>query len=185
MDQRPTFGRPRGNDFSEGSPGEAPLRADAGAHRAIPAQIGPYRVVRQLGAGGFGVVYEARSSSQPPRVVAVKVLLAPDPPPRLVASFRREIEVLRELHHPYIVGYLDDGQTDEGMLYCVMEYVDGVRITEYCDQNKLTIVERLELFERVCEAVGHAHNHGIGHRELKLCNILVFNSPSGYIVNGT
>ena len=138
-------------------------------------RIGAYRVIRHLGEGGFGTVYLAEQEEPLRRRVAIKLLrigFGPDVEQRL-ARFDAEREAIARMEHPNVARVLDAGATDEGSPYLVMEYVDGVPVTEFCDRKCLTQRERLELFLQVCEGVQHAHQKGIIHRDIKPNNVLV------------
>ena len=137
-------------------------------------RIGAYRVVRELGRGGMGVVYLAeRDDGQFTRRVAVKLLRASPDAEELHRRFVAERQILASLVHPHIAQLLDGGVTDGRLPYLVMEYVDGTPITGYCDRQRLTIEERLRLFLDVCSAVHHAHQNLVIHRDLKPGNIMV------------
>ena len=137
-------------------------------------RIGPYRVVREIGRGGMGVVYEAeRDDAEFERRVAIKVL-----PPAWAASvtaerFRFERRVLAGLDHPNIARLLDAGTADDGVPYFVMEYVDGEPIDAWCRAHAPTARRRVEVLLAVCDAVAHAHQHLVVHRDLKPANILI------------
>ncbi len=148
--------------------GHRPEREDA-----LPERIGRYRVIRRLGQGGFGVVYLASSDDGLRRVVALKVLKPGVADVNAIRRFHRERHILPSLHHPNIAGFLDADETENGEPYFVMEYVEGISITDYCDRNGLTVRDRVQLFGKVCEAVQHAHDRLILHRDLKPSNILV------------
>ncbi|MCS7025527.1 MAG: protein kinase [Bryobacteraceae bacterium] len=140
----------------------------------IPKRIGQYVIERELGRGGMGVVYLAsRADEQYHKHVAIKILLADQENAKLVARFRRERQILANLDHPNIALLLDGGATPDGLPYLVMEYVEGVPIDEYCDNHRLPISARLDLFLTVCSAVHHAHQNLVVHRDLKPGNILV------------
>lgn len=140
----------------------------------LPDKIGPYAVIRRIGRGGMGNVYLAEQSfERVGRFVAVKVIRRGMDSESVVARFRMERNILAGLNHPNIARLLDAGTTDDGRAYFVMEYVDGQPITEYCDTNRLTIDERLALFETVCRASHYAHQNLIVHRDIKPSNILV------------
>jgi serine/threonine protein kinase/tetratricopeptide (TPR) repeat protein len=139
----------------------------------LPDHIGRYRILRKLGQGGFGVVYLASSEEGLHRTVALKVLRPGIGDRNAIRRFQRERQILPALHHPNIAGFLDADETEEGRPYFVMEYVDGTPITEYCDKNGLTVDERVAIFEKVCDAVQHAHDRLVLHRDLKPSNILV------------
>ena len=137
--------------------------------------IGPYRLLEPLGRGGMGAVYRAaREDGHFRQTVALK-LLRPGLPdaPVFLQRFRYERQILAGLQHPGIARLLDGGQTEDGRPYFVLEYVEGVPITDYCDQHKLSTDARLRLFQQVCEAVQYAHQNLVVHRDLKPTNILV------------
>ena len=137
-------------------------------------QIGPYRVLRELGRGGMGVVYLAeRADGQYRRRVAVKLLRSSPDADELHRRFVSERQILASLNHPNIAQLLDGGVTDGQLPFLVMEYVDGVPLTTYCDRQRLGIEERLQLFRDVCAAVHHAHQNLVIHRDIKPSNILV------------
>jgi eukaryotic-like serine/threonine-protein kinase len=145
-----------------------------GREPSAERRIGPYRVLRELGRGGMGVVYLAdRDDGQFRRRVAVKLLRAAPDADELHRRFLAERQILASLNHPYIAQLLDGGITDGQMPYLVMEYVDGVPITTFCDRHRLGIRERLRLFQDVCAAVHHAHQNLVVHRDLKPGNVLV------------
>jgi serine/threonine protein kinase len=142
---------------------------------AVPGQrVGPYRVVRELGAGGMGAVYLAvRDDGEYDSQVAVKLVHREVGASFGLRYFQRERQILAGLRHPHIASLLDGGTTAEGFPYLVMEYVDGEPAEAYCDERRLTVRERLELFLKICDAVSHAHRRLIVHRDLKPSNILV------------
>jgi WD40 repeat protein/serine/threonine protein kinase len=137
------------------------------------ALIGPYKLLEQIGTGGFGVVFMADQQRPVRRKVALKVLKPGMDTRQVVARFEAERQALALMDHPNIAHVFDGGQTASGRPYFVMELVKGISITEFCDQNHLTPRERLELFVPVCQAVQHAHQKGIIHRDLKPSNVLV------------
>src|SRR5438270_13608662 len=140
-------------------------------------RMGPYRLVRELGRGGMGVVYEARrDDDEYHKTVAVK--LAPEWRHRedFTARFRSERQILAGLEHPNIARFLDGGSED-GIPYFAMEYVEGSPITAYCEERRLGLRARIELFRQVCAAVHYAHENLVVHRDLKPANILV--TPDG------
>ncbi|MDX1566311.1 MAG: serine/threonine-protein kinase [Longimicrobiales bacterium] len=142
--------------------------------RRHPDSIGPYRVIRELGRGGMGVVYLAeRADGQYQRRVAIKVLSSSADAGPLHQRFLAERQILAGLRHPNIAQMLDGGLTRDRRPYFVLEYVDGIPITEYCRRHELGVEERLRLFLDVCSAVQHAHRSLIIHRDLKPGNILV------------
>jgi non-specific serine/threonine protein kinase/serine/threonine-protein kinase len=137
------------------------------------ACIGPYKLREQIGEGGMGVVYVAEQTEPVRRRVALKIIKPGMDSRQVVARFEAERQALAMMDHPNIARVFDGGTTRSGRPYFVMELVRGIPITEYCDAQKLTIRERLELFVLVCRAVQHAHQKGIIHRDLKPSNILI------------
>src|SRR5687767_13087657 len=135
--------------------------------------IGPYKLLQQIGEGGMGTVFMAEQTQPVQRKVALKVIKAGMDTRQVVARFEAERQALALMDHPSIAKVLDGGATDTGRPYFVMELVQGVPITDYCDQNQLTARQRLELFVPVCRAVQHAHTKGVIHRDLKPSNVLV------------
>jgi len=134
--------------------------------------VGKYRLLDVLGEGGTSVVYRARAEDAAGSTVAVKVGSAFCEPEQ-VRRFRREQVILSSLEHPGIARCYGGGETTSGQPFLVVELVDGVPIDRYCDQHRLTIPERLELFQRVSAAVGHIHRAGVIHRDVKPSNVLV------------
>ena len=132
-----------------------------------------YQIFRKLGEGGMGQVWLADQISPVRRQVALKLIKAGMYDEAVVQRFQSERQVLAIMDHPAIAKVFDAGTTSQGQPYLVMEYVPGLPITEYCDQNKLRIRERLDLFIQACEGVQHAHQKAIIHRDLKPANILV------------
>jgi serine/threonine protein kinase/tetratricopeptide (TPR) repeat protein len=145
-------------------------------------QIGPYKLLEQIGEGGFGIVFMAEQQHPVRRKVAIKVLKPGMDSRQVIARFEAERQALALMDHPHIAKVLDAGSTDSGRPYFVMELVKGVTITEYCDANRLTPCERLELFVAVCQAVQHAHQKGIIHRDIKPSNVLVTQHDGAPIV---
>jgi tetratricopeptide (TPR) repeat protein len=135
--------------------------------------IGPYKLLEQIGEGGFGIVFMAEQQQPVRRKVALKVLKPGMDTRQVVARFEAERQALALMDHPHIAKVLDGGETATGRPFFVMDLVKGVPITQYCDQNQLTARERLELFVQVCQAVQHAHQKGIIHRDVKPSNVLV------------
>ena len=143
-----------------------------GADR-IGAFVGPYRLESVLGEGGFGVVYEAEQTHPIRRRVALKVIKLGMDTREFVARFEAERQTLAALDHPHIAKVLGAGATDDGRPYFVMELVRGEPINEYCDHHQLSVAQRIELFVQVVEAVQHAHDSGVIHRDLKPNNLIV------------
>ncbi len=136
-------------------------------------QIGPYKLLQQIGEGGMGVVYMAEQSEPVERRVALKIIKPGMDTRQVIARFEAERQALAMMDHPHIAKVLDAGATDSGRPYFVMELVKGVPITQYCDERHLTPKQRLELFLSVLLAVQHAHQKGIIHRDIKPTNVLV------------
>src|SRR5262249_41449322 len=132
-----------------------------------------YKLLEQIGEGGFGVVFVAEQSQPMRRRVALKVLKPGMDTRQVVARFEAERQALALMDHPNIAKVYDGGATSSGRPYFVMELVKGLPITDFCDQNQLSVPERLKLFVSVCQAVQHAHQKGIIHRDLKPSNILI------------
>ncbi len=135
--------------------------------------VGPYKLLQQIGEGGMGVVFMAEQEQPVRRRVALKIIKPGMDSVHVIARFKAEQQALALMDHQNIAKVFDAGVTDERRPYFVMELVHGVPITKYCDDNKLTPKERLELFVPVCRAVQHAHQKGIIHRDLKPSNVLV------------
>ena len=132
-----------------------------------------YKILRLLGKGGMGEVWEAEQLEPVQRRVAIKVIRAGLDSRQFVARFEAERQALALMDHPGIARIFDAGSTERGVPYFVMEYVQGVPLAEYCEHNNLDIEERLALFMKVCDGVNHAHQKGIIHRDLKPGNVLV------------
>jgi predicted Ser/Thr protein kinase len=182
----------------EGDPGlreliEQMLRADSDAHSildhplGLPADsplaepalkegdtVGAYRILRKIGDGGMGVVYLAERDSE---LFAIKMMLGPSP--AFTDRFLQERAILTRLHHSNIASFVDSGQTDDKMLYLVMEYVEGQSIHRYCEQERLSVNRIIQLFRQVCAAVIYLHQNLVVHRDLKPGNILV--TPDGRV----
>ncbi len=139
----------------------------------LPSRIGPYTLAEIIGKGGMGFVWRAIQSSPVERDVALKLIRADRGSPEAIARFNVERQALAMLDHPNIASIYDAGTTQDGSPYFVMELVHGVPITEFCDNQKLGIRPRLELFIQLCRAVQHAHQKGIIHRDLKPSNVIV------------
>ncbi|HYY93626.1 MAG TPA: serine/threonine-protein kinase [Pyrinomonadaceae bacterium] len=149
------------------------LLADAGRERAVE-RIGRYKILREVGRGGMGVVYLAeRESGEFSQRVAVKLVKRGLDTEDILRRFRNERQILASLHHPNIAQLFDGGETEDGRPYFVMEYVEGLPLLRYCEERGLSIAERLKMFRRVCAAVSHAHQNLVVHRDIKPSNILV------------
>ncbi|MEP0547108.1 MAG: serine/threonine-protein kinase [Rhodothermales bacterium] len=149
-------------------------RATAEPSLEAGAPVGPYRVVRTLGQGGMGTVYLAeRADGQFEQRVALKLIRPGMGRHEILRRFLQERQILARLQHPHIARLLDGGITAEGQPYFAMEFVDGQPITEYCDERRLNLDERLRLFRSVAEAVAYAHRNLVVHRDIKPSNILV------------
>ena len=141
-------------------------------HLKLP-EVPGYHIVRELGEGGMGVVYLAEQRTPLKRIVALKLIRPGMDSRHVLARFERERQALARMDHPNIAAVFDAGSTADGRPYFVMEFVNGVAITEYCDSRQLSIHARLSLFIQVCHAVQHAHQKGVIHRDLKPSNVLV------------
>ena len=170
--------------FSECAPSLEPAAGDSkqvlsAAEAALEPElpeskrVGAYRLLQKLGEGGCGVVYMAEQDQPIRRRVALKIVKLGMDTKNVIARFEAERQALALMDHPNIARVLDAGATETGRPYFVMELVYGVKITEYCDQNRVGMRERLGLFIQVCNAVQHAHQKGIIHRDLKPSNIMV------------
>jgi len=140
---------------------------------AQPRLIGPYQLLTKIGEGGMGQVWLAEQTAPLQRRVALKLIRWGMYDDTLLHRFQAERQSLAVMDHPSIAKVFDAGATSEGQPYFVMEYVSGLPITDYCDQKKLKIRDRLELFMKVCDGAQHAHQKAIIHRDLKPANILV------------
>lgn len=153
-------------DILELTPATSPLRAQ-------PKVIGHYRLIEEIGRGGMGQVWLAEQTAPVQRRVALKLIKGGMYDEEVLKRFQLERQSLAIMDHRFIAKVFDAGATPDGQPYFVMEYVPGVPITEYCDQKRLSIRDRLDLFIEVCEGVQHAHQKAIIHRDLKPANILV------------
>jgi serine/threonine protein kinase len=149
-------------------------RADAPTEPPLDGMIGPYRLRGQIGEGGMGTVFLAiRADGAFRKSVALKLLRNDHATPDLVERFQQERQVLANLDHANIARILDGGQTPQGLPFYVMEYVEGLPLDRFCDQRKLDLHGRVEVFLQVCDAVDYLHEHLVVHRDLKPSNILV------------
>lgn len=153
-----------GTELPQGAPG-------------LPTRVGSYRILRKVGEGGMGTVYEAQQD-EPARRVALKVVRAELTSEPMTRRFRREIGVLGQLQHPGIAQIFDAGTTQEhggapSIPYLAMEFVEGLPLLEYADHNGLDVRQRISLVISICAAMQHAHDQGVVHRDLKPANILV------------
>ena len=171
----------RAGDFLEtppfGSIGEGRAKAAAGEKSAD--RVDKYRLLRQIGEGGYGVVFVAEQEEPVRRQVALKVVKPGMDTKNVIARFEAERQALALMDHPNIAHVFDAGTTASARPYFVMELVEGVKITDYCDQHSLPLEARLELFVQVCDAIQHAHQKGIIHRDIKPSNILVATGADG------
>ncbi len=167
--------------FLDSPPVESALAAGSADNnkevaRAADKRIGPYKLLEQIGEGGFGVVYMADQLEPIQRRVALKIIKAGMDTKQVIARFEAERQALALMDDPNIAKVLDAGTTETGRPYFVMELVRGVPVMEYCDNRNLSTEERLRLFTEICSAIQHAHQKGIIHRDIKPSNILVSTS---------
>ncbi|HSU55467.1 MAG TPA: serine/threonine-protein kinase, partial [Candidatus Dormibacteraeota bacterium] len=155
-----------------GKGGTAMLTPPGGLEH-VGTLIGRYKLLQKIGEGGMGVVYMAEQREPVVRKVALKIIKLGMDTRQVVARFEAERQALALMEHPNIAKVLDGGTTESGRPYFVMELVQGLPITQFCDDAKLPPTQRLKLFLDVCSAVQHAHQKGVIHRDLKPTNILV------------
>jgi serine/threonine protein kinase len=158
--------------FHEATPSALPTAEDLISEHP-GTTVGAYKLLEQIGEGGFGVVFLAEQQEPMRRQVALKVLKPGMDSRQVIARFEAERQALALMNHPHIARVLDAGATDSGRPYFVMELVKGVSITEFCDRNRLAPAARLRLFIDVCQAIQHAHHKGVIHRDIKPSNVLV------------
>lgn len=139
---------------------------------------GRYRLVKPVGEGGMGTVWEAEQQQPIRRTVALKLVKAGMDSKQVLARFDAERQALARMDHPSIARVFDGGMTEQGRPFFVMEFVNGLPLAEYCDQQRLSLSERVKLFILICQAVQHAHQKGVIHRDLKPSNILVAQQDS-------
>jgi WD40 repeat protein/serine/threonine protein kinase/tetratricopeptide (TPR) repeat protein len=156
-----------------GGPSRRAGDTDDAAPERPGVSIGPYKLLQQIGEGGFGIVYMAEQDQPVRRRVALKIIRPGMDSAQVIARFEAERQALALMDHQNIAKVYDAGTTPTGRPYFVMELVHGVPMIKYCDANHLTVRERLELFVPVCQAIQHAHQKGIIHRDLKPSNVLV------------
>lgn len=155
-----------------------PVFGGFAASSLVGRQVGSYRILREIGEGGMGTVYLAEREDVGKRAALKRVRDGRLASPAQLQRFLLERRVLARLEHPNIARLLDAGLTEDKLPYLVMEYVEGTPITEYCDKHRLTVSERLHLYQQVCLAVQHAHRNLVVHRDLKPSNILVTQSAA-------
>lgn len=164
------------SDFLESSPlvPVSHLLDEGSSEHLIGRQIGRYRLIRLIGQGGMGSVFLAsRTDKEFRKDVALKIVSSLWHSEEAKGNFRRERQILARLEHENIARLLDGGTTDEGIPYLVMEYVEGVSVTKYCEQKNFSVKEKLRLFLKICEPVKYAHQNLIIHRDLKPSNIMI------------
>jgi len=154
----------------------SPLAESVGMH------IDGYRLMEQIGEGGFGLVFVAEQSHPVKRKVALKVIKPGMDTRQVIARFEAERQALALMEHPNIAKVFDAGATETGRPYFVMELVRGIPITDYCDRKQLSPRERLELFATVCHAIQHAHQKGVIHRDIKPSNVLIESHDDRHVV---
>jgi len=146
--------------------------ADSASQEAV-RQIGPYKLLKEIGHGGMGDVWLAQQTEPVSRKVAIKLTKSKLTGRSEIARFEAERQALALMDHPNIAKVFDAGTTEDGIPYYVMEYINGVPLTGYCDKHRLSIRDRLQVFIPACRAIQHAHQKGVIHRDLKPSNILV------------
>jgi serine/threonine protein kinase/Tfp pilus assembly protein PilF len=173
MPSKPMSDTGRKNGGKPVKSGSETTVVSGGLAERVGGQIGTYKLLSVLGEGGFAAVYLAEQEHPVKRRVALKIIKPGMDSKEVIARFEAERQALALLDHPNIARVFDAGTTAEGHPYFIMERVNGVSVTEYCDSKKLIIADRLELFLKICQAVQHAHQKGIIHRDIKPSNILV------------
>src|SRR6516162_1869704 len=166
-------------NFMQQPPGDFPAVNSNVIGEKAGDHIGRYKLIEQIGEGGYGVVFMAEQEEPVHRQIALKIIKPGMDTKSVIARFEAERQALAMMDHPNIAKVFDAGATESGRPFFVMELIHGIKITEYCDQNSLPTPERLELFVQVCQAVQHAHQKGIIHRDIKPSNILVRTSEQG------
>jgi serine/threonine protein kinase/Flp pilus assembly protein TadD len=159
------------------APIPSPEAGDTGPE--VPSKIGRYKILQQIGEGGCGVVYMAEQQEPVQRRVALKIIKPGMDTKQVVARFEAERQALALMDHPNIAKILDGGVTETGRPFFVMDLVQGLPITQFCDEARLPTRQRLALFLEVCSAIQHAHQKGVIHRDIKPTNIMVTLGPDG------
>src|SRR5687768_15296377 len=148
--------KPEANAARPGGNAPTEPRGDSAESQSLPFErIGPYQLIDRLGDGGLGEVYLAEQEEPIRRKVALKLIKTEMNTLEVAARFESEIKAVGILDHPNIARALDAGTVGDGRPYCVMEYIPGISITDYCDRNRLTVRERLQMFVQVCRAIQH------------------------------
>ncbi|MFM2199882.1 MAG: hypothetical protein RLZZ505_3314, partial [Verrucomicrobiota bacterium] len=145
----------------------------ANAAEEMDTRVGRYRLLDRLGEGGCGIVYLAEQMEPVRRRVALKIIRLGMDTENVIARFEMERQALAMMDHPNIARVYDAGATSSGRPFFVMQWVEGEKITDFCDNKRLNIRQRVELFTRVCHAIQHAHQKGVIHRDIKPSNIIV------------
>ena len=169
----------RGLAFAYGSEDTLAYEAPGEDHNL--RAVGPYEIIGVLGQGGMGVVYKAEQTDPVRRLVALKLIKLGMDTRDVLARFELERRALAAMSHGTIAKVFEAGTTEQGQPYFVMEYVEGLSLTRYCDEHRLPLKERIELFQQVCAGVQHAHQKGVVHRDLKPGNILVAREDDGAV----
>jgi len=164
---------PVSEEATETTPSSPKKKAQRFREAQHPTRIGHYKILEPIGEGGMGTVYLAEQTEPIHRKVALKLIKLGMDTKQVIARFEAERQALALMDHPNVAKVFDAGATEQGRPYFVMEYVPGIPITDYCDKHRLTTEERLALFMQVCQAVQHAHQKGIIHRNIKPSNVLV------------
>ena len=163
----------RGDNILDDTSGGLMGRAGEVDSITVGTEIGPYKLLQEIGAGGMGVVFMAEQIHPVRRKVAIKIIKLGMDTRNVIARFEAERQALAMMDHPNITKIFDAGITTTGRPYFVMELVTGLAITEYCDREQLPLKDRIELFYHVCVGIKHAHQKGIIHRDLKPSNVMV------------